>query len=124
MARRFHSRQLLQGKPAILTMVYYKCPMLCTEVLNATLNSLKEVPLEIGKDFSVITVSIDPRKSRFSPKRSKSCTPDFTDGPAPFTDGIFLQATKSRFRNSRQPWDIVLFMTRSLRSSRMPAESW
>jgi protein SCO1/2 len=53
-------RQLLQGKPAILTMVYYKCPMLCTEVLNATLNSLKEVPLEIGKDFSVITVSIDP----------------------------------------------------------------
>jgi protein SCO1/2 len=51
---------LLQGKPAILTMVYYKCPMLCTEVLNATLNSLKEVPLEIGKDFSVITVSIDP----------------------------------------------------------------
>jgi protein SCO1/2 len=52
--------QLLQGKPAILTMVYYKCPMLCTEVLNATLNTLKEVPLEIGKDFSVITVSFDP----------------------------------------------------------------
>jgi len=52
--------QFLQGKPAILTMVYYKCPMLCTEVLNATLNTLKEVPLEIGKDFSVITVSIDP----------------------------------------------------------------
>lgn len=52
-------RQLLQNKPAILTLVYYRCPMLCTEVLNATLNSLKEVPLEIGKDFNVITVSID-----------------------------------------------------------------
>jgi len=52
--------QLVQGKPAILTLVYYQCPMLCTEVLNGTLNSLKEVPLEIGKDFSVITVSIDP----------------------------------------------------------------
>ncbi len=52
--------QFLQGKPAILTLVYYQCPMLCTEVLNGTLNSLKEVPLEIGKDFSVITVSIDP----------------------------------------------------------------
>lgn len=52
--------QLLQGKPAILTMVYYRCPMLCTEVLNGTLNSLKEVPLDIGKDFNVITVSIDP----------------------------------------------------------------
>jgi protein SCO1/2 len=53
-------RQLLQDKPAILTLVYYQCPMLCTEVLNSTLNSLKEVPLTIGKDFSVITVSIDP----------------------------------------------------------------
>lgn len=50
----------MQGKPAILELVYYQCPMLCTEVMNATLNSLKEIPLEIGKDFSVITVSIDP----------------------------------------------------------------
>jgi protein SCO1/2 len=33
--------------------------MLCTEVLNATLNTLKEVPLSIGKDFNVITLSID-----------------------------------------------------------------
>lgn len=53
-------RELLQDKPAILTLVYYQCPMLCTEVLNATLNSLKEVPLNMGKDFNVITVSIDP----------------------------------------------------------------
>lgn len=50
----------MHGKPAILELVYYQCPMLCTEVMNATLNSLKEIPLEIGKDFSVITVSIDP----------------------------------------------------------------
>ena len=56
-------RQLLDGKPAILTLVYYQCQMLCTEVLNGTLNSLKEVPLEIGKDFSVISVSIDPNET-------------------------------------------------------------
>lgn len=56
-------RQLLNGKPAILTLVYYQCPMLCTEVLNGTLNSLKQVPLEIGKDFSVISVSIDPNET-------------------------------------------------------------
>jgi protein SCO1 len=53
-------RDLMEDKPAILTLVYYQCPMLCTETLNATLNSLKEVPLSIGKDFSVLTVSIDP----------------------------------------------------------------
>ena len=34
--------------------------MLCTEVLNGLLNSAKELPLEIGKDFTIVTVSIDP----------------------------------------------------------------
>ncbi len=56
-------RQFLNGKPAILTLVYYQCPMLCTEVLNGTLNTLKELPLEIGKDFTVISVSIDPNET-------------------------------------------------------------
>jgi protein SCO1/2 len=56
-------RNFFRGKPVILTLVYYQCPMLCTEVLNGLLNSLKEVPLEIGKDFEVVTVSIDPRDS-------------------------------------------------------------
>ncbi|PYU36444.1 MAG: SCO family protein [Acidobacteria bacterium] len=47
-------------KPVILTLVYYQCPMLCTEVLNGLLRSAKELPLEIGKDFTIVTVSIDP----------------------------------------------------------------
>jgi protein SCO1 len=53
-------RQFFGAKPVILTLVYYQCPMLCTEVLNGLLRSAKEVPLEIGKDFSIVTVSIDP----------------------------------------------------------------
>jgi protein SCO1 len=52
--------QFFVGKPVILTLVYYNCPMLCTEVLNAVDRSLEQMPLEIGKDFSVVTVSIDP----------------------------------------------------------------
>lgn len=52
--------QFFDGKPVILTLVYYQCPMLCTEVLNGTLNSLKQVPLAIGSDYQVVTVSIDP----------------------------------------------------------------
>jgi len=53
-------RQFFGAKPVILTLVYYQCPMLCTEVLNGVLRSAKELPLEIGKDFSIVTVSIDP----------------------------------------------------------------
>jgi protein SCO1/2 len=49
-------------KPVILTLVYYQCPMLCTQVLNSLAHSMKEVPLELGKDFEVVTVSIDPKE--------------------------------------------------------------
>jgi protein SCO1 len=52
--------QLFAGKPVILTLVYYNCPMLCTQVLNALDRSLETMPLQIGKDFNVVTVSIDP----------------------------------------------------------------
>ena len=53
-------RQFFGQKPVILTLVYYQCPMLCTEVLNGLLRSAKELPLELGSDFTIVTVSIDP----------------------------------------------------------------
>jgi protein SCO1 len=53
-------REFFGKKPVILTLVYYQCPMLCTQVLNSLAHSLKEIPLELGKDFEVVTVSIDP----------------------------------------------------------------
>jgi len=52
--------QYFQGKPVILTLVYYNCPMLCTQVLNGLDRSLEQIPMTIGKDFNVVTVSIDP----------------------------------------------------------------
>jgi protein SCO1 len=52
--------QYFHGKPVILTLIYYNCPMLCTQVLNGLDRSLEGVPLNIGRDFEVVTVSIDP----------------------------------------------------------------
>lgn len=52
--------QFFGSKPVILTLVYYNCPMLCTQVLNGLDRSLEVLPMEIGKDFNVVTVSIDP----------------------------------------------------------------
>jgi protein SCO1/2 len=49
-------------KPVVLALVYYKCPMLCTQVLNGFLKSSQGVPLRIGRDFQVVTVSFDPRE--------------------------------------------------------------
>jgi protein SCO1 len=52
--------QFFTGKPVILTLVYYNCPMLCTQVLNGLQRSIKDIPLTLGKDFQIVTVSIDP----------------------------------------------------------------
>ena len=50
-------------RPAILSMVYYKCKMLCPEEINALVGSLEMVKFSPGKDFNVIFVSIDPTET-------------------------------------------------------------
>lgn len=51
------------GKPVILALVYYECPMLCNQVLNGLTGSLKGMSLEAGKDFDVIAISFDAREN-------------------------------------------------------------
>jgi protein SCO1/2 len=50
-----------QGRPVILNLVYYSCPMLCTLVLNGMVEGLKQVGYEPGQQFDIVSVSIDPR---------------------------------------------------------------
>ena len=56
-------RQYFGQKPVILSLVYYDCPMLCTLVLNGLVRSLRVVPLDVGDQFDVVTVSFDPRET-------------------------------------------------------------
>lgn len=54
--------QLIKGeRPVLLNLVYHSCPSFCSLVLDGTLAALKQQPWSVGKDFDVITVSIDPR---------------------------------------------------------------
>ena len=53
----------LGDRPALLTLVYYECPMLCTQILNGLTRSLRMVSFDVGKEFDVITVSIDPSET-------------------------------------------------------------
>jgi protein SCO1 len=47
-------------RPAILALVYYQCPMLCSEEMNGLTSALEMVNFVPGKDFNIIVVSIDP----------------------------------------------------------------
>ncbi len=49
------------GKPVILALVYYRCPMLCTQILNGLAGSLKAISLDPGKDFEIVAVSFAPK---------------------------------------------------------------
>ncbi len=51
------------GRPAILALVYYECPMLCNQILNGLTGSLKGISLDAGKDFDVIAISFDAREN-------------------------------------------------------------
>jgi protein SCO1/2 len=55
-------QQYFGAKPVILIMVYYQCPMLCTQVLTGFTGAMNGiVRFNIGREFDVVTVSIDPR---------------------------------------------------------------
>ena len=51
------------GKPVLLTLAYYECPMLCTFVLNGLSKGLSELNFIPGTDFQMITISIDPKET-------------------------------------------------------------
>lgn len=57
-------RDAMAGKPTILALVYYRCPQLCTEVLNDLLSALRKMPPDFtaGQQFNVVCVSFDPKE--------------------------------------------------------------
>jgi protein SCO1/2 len=56
--------ELVRGDiPTILTLNYSDCPMLCSLQLNALVGSMRQVDLTLGKDYQVVTVSLDPEES-------------------------------------------------------------
>lgn len=49
------------GKPVLLSLVYFECPMLCSLVMQGLVKGLNESGLELGKDYQAVTISFNPR---------------------------------------------------------------
>jgi len=60
--RAVHLSDYFGRRPVLLSLVYYDCPMLCTQVLNGLLSALNVVSFDAGKEFEVLVVSFDPRE--------------------------------------------------------------
>ena len=56
-------RQYFGQRPVLLALVYYGCPMLCNQVEQGVVGSLKMLSFNAGRDYEVIFVSFDPRET-------------------------------------------------------------
>jgi len=55
--------EYFKDKPVVLSLVYYDCPRLCTQVLTGLLGAMKALPMTPGKEFVNLSVSFDPRET-------------------------------------------------------------
>jgi protein SCO1/2 len=82
--------ELFGRKPVILAPVYYRCPMLCNQVLNGLTRSLKPLSLDAGRDFDVVAVSIDPDETPELAARKKCAYLERYDRPGTESGWHFL----------------------------------
>jgi protein SCO1/2 len=74
----FHS-----GKPVILDLIYYSCPNLCTLILNGQTAAMREIlPWTPGKEYEVVTISIDPNEGFDLARKKKAIYLSSFDHPA------------------------------------------
>jgi protein SCO1/2 len=50
-------------RPVVLSLVYYECPMLCTQVLNGAVAAFKVLNFTIGDEYEVVTLSFNPKET-------------------------------------------------------------
>lgn len=58
-----HLSDYFGQKPVILNLVYYKCPMLCSEVMSGLTRALKVIKFDAGNQFNVLSVSFNPHET-------------------------------------------------------------
>jgi len=59
-------------RPTLLVFAYHTCPMLCSLVLDATVRTLNDVAWTVGREFDVVSISIDPKDTPETATRKRS----------------------------------------------------
>jgi protein SCO1 len=72
-----------KGRPVILDLVYYNCPMLCTLILSGQTEAMREIPWTPGNEYEVVTISIDPHEGFDVARQKRAVYLGSYDRPAP-----------------------------------------
>ena len=74
----------IAGKPTIIVLAYFRCPMLCNQVLSGLTRTLRGVNFRPGKDISVVVVSFDPTET---PEMAAAKKSNIVEAYRPSDDG-------------------------------------
>jgi len=82
-----------RGKPVVMTLIYFDCPMLCSLVQKGVISALNQTGLRLGEDYYGLTVSFSP----------KDTIPE-----ARLRQGGYLQTLKNAGRAYPAHWPFVV----------------
>src|ERR1700722_15545037 len=81
-------------KPVLLALVYYGCPMLCNQVEQGVVGSVKMLSFNAGHDYEVVFVSFDPRETPDMAAEKKASAMEHFRRPETATGWHFLTGSK------------------------------
>jgi protein SCO1/2 len=90
--------QYFGGKPVVMALAYYECPMLCTQVLNGMTGALKTLSFDAGTDFEVVVVSIDPKDTFRMAANKKQTYVEHYGRPQTAAGWHFLTGTEANIK--------------------------
>ena len=88
-----------KDKPVLLSLVYYECPMLCKLSLNGMVTAMKDIPYLVGKDYQVVTVSIDPQETHVMAAEKKAAYVEQYSRPGAEQGWHFLVGHQDQIQN-------------------------
>jgi protein SCO1/2 len=84
-----------QQKPVLLAFVYYGCPMLCTQLEQGVVGSLRMLSFNPGRDYEVVFLSFDDRDSAEMAARKKAAALEHFRRPETSSGWHFLTGSKA-----------------------------
>jgi protein SCO1 len=89
-------------KPVLLAFVYYGCPMLCNQVEQGVVSSMKMVSFNPGRDYEVVFISFDPRETPGMAAQKKADAVSRYGRPGTAAGWHFLTGSKNSINAATQ----------------------
>jgi len=85
-------------KPVILTLVYYRCPGICSPLLEGLTKAIDRVKIKSGQDYKLVTLSFDPTETPELARQKKANYLKTMKNPPEDKDWVWLSGDEESIR--------------------------